>query len=322
MKKGVCYFFLLFLWIIVFVCTVKAQSSRYVSQYDNLRKYLGKDHIETLDSARMKIIYSLRYIPDSTNPKNVLRDKKVLLIGDKIKHFYSAYVRQADSALTADFNKGKKSAPIKRAPDVLGEGYDIYIGYPDAGNQMVLEYITDLSTYGYKENIEFPKWTIDDSAYVVLGYPCQKATGRFRGRDWIVWFSTAIPLNAGPWKLGGLPGLILKASDSRGHYVFECIGFEQLKKKKEPIIWKKGAYHYTKCTREEYRKAQNRFYDDHVNVLLSMGWNINVVDDNGNSLEHINTPDKSFEERHISWGTTVNAADRYKKLPYNPIELE
>jgi GLPGLI family protein len=316
MKKSICYFLAFFLSI----CSAKAQSSLYRwSQYDGVRKSI--DNVQTLDSARLKITYLLKYVPDSTNSKNVLRDKKILLVGDSIKHFYSAYVRQSDSAITADYAKGKKSAPLKFAPDVLGEVYDIYTGSSDAENRFVVEWITNLSTYGYKENIEFPNWAIEDSTCTVLGYSCRKATARFRGRDWTVWFGTAIPLNTGPWKLGGLPGLILKASDSRAHYVFECIGMEQFKKKKEPIILK-NAYKYTKCSREEYRKAQSRFYNDHVNVLLSLGWNVNIVDNNGNRLDRLETPDKTYEERNISWSTRVNVADRYKKLPYNPIELE
>ena len=40
---------------------------------------------------------------------------------------------------------------------------------------------------------------------------CNLATTKFRGREWKVWFTEEIPVSLGPWKLGGLPGLILKA---------------------------------------------------------------------------------------------------------------
>lgn len=42
------------------------------------------------------------------------------------------------------------------------------------------------------------------------GYICTKAIARFRGRNYIAWFTPQIPLPYGPWKLIGLPGLILK----------------------------------------------------------------------------------------------------------------
>jgi len=44
---------------------------------------------------------------------------------------------------------------------------------------------------------------------------CQKAEGDFRGRHYIAWFSNKILIPDGPWKLCGLPGLILEAYDEK-----------------------------------------------------------------------------------------------------------
>lgn len=44
-----------------------------------------------------------------------------------------------------------------------------------------------------------------------------QAEGDFLGRKWQVWYAEDIPVNSGPWKLGGLPGLILEAKDESGH---------------------------------------------------------------------------------------------------------
>src|SRR3712207_8163725 len=49
----------------------------------------------------------------------------------------------------------------------------------------------------------------------------------FRGRTWRVWFALDIPFPDGPWKLCGLPGLILKAEDSKGHFSFDCVGIDR-----------------------------------------------------------------------------------------------
>jgi GLPGLI family protein len=313
-------------YLLLVTCFLTAVSyvgkAQEISQYNDLRRYIGKGYVTTLDSAKTKITYSLQYVPDSLEPKRIMKDRKILLIGNKINHFYSYYVRQADSVLTADYDKGKKSAPIKRPIDVMGEGYEIFSNYPDRGTQAIIEPVTNLSNYQYEESAESPQWTICEDTSTVLNYSCQKATTRFRGRDWEAWFSPAVPLNAGPWKLHGLPGLILKAADSRNHYVFECIGLEQLKGEKEPILRRKKSNNDITCTREEYRKAQKQFYDNYVNALLATGFNVNIVDDRGNRLERLETLDKSIEERKIMWSTTVNMKDRYRKIPYNPIELE
>ena len=68
------------------------------------------------------------------------------------------------------------------------------------------------SYYRIVEDIPTPEWVIhEDSTRNIIGLNCTMATTHFRGRDWKVWFCEEIPLPLGPWKLGGLPGLILAA---------------------------------------------------------------------------------------------------------------
>jgi GLPGLI family protein len=48
---------------------------------------------------------------------------------------------------------------------------------------------------------------------VINGYLCNKAMGYFRGRLYTAWYTTDIVGGYGPWKLYGLPGLIMEAYD-------------------------------------------------------------------------------------------------------------
>lgn len=56
-------------------------------------------------------------------------------------------------------------------------------------------------------------WKLKDEYKNISGFDCQKASIFFRGRNYDAWFTTEIPLPFGPWKFGGLPGLILEVYD-------------------------------------------------------------------------------------------------------------
>ena len=99
--------------------------------------------------------------------------------------------------------------------------YDVFT-YPGENTRLVSERFIK-TDYQYTEEVTPIEWQLSQEQEVILGYNCQKATGTFRGREWQVWFTYDIPYNYGPWKLGGLPGLILKAEDSSGSFVWEAV---------------------------------------------------------------------------------------------------
>ena len=65
-----------------------------------------------------------------------------------------------------------------------------------------------------------PVWKLEDGDTTIVEYACHKATTHFKGRTWHVWYAPDIPISEGPWKLSGLPGLILAAKDSEGLFSF------------------------------------------------------------------------------------------------------
>lgn len=71
------------------------------------------------------------------------------------------------------------------------------------------------SNFRCEEKNEKPVWTLLPDTATILTYHCWKATGHFRGRSYTAWFTMEIPVSEGPWKLCGLPGLIIKAEDDR-----------------------------------------------------------------------------------------------------------
>jgi GLPGLI family protein len=74
--------------------------------------------------------------------------------------------------------------------------------------------------YFLKEPVPNIHWKITDNTKKIGSYKVQKATAHFRGRNDTVWFTPQIPVPYGPWKLIGLPGLVLQAYDSKKNIYF------------------------------------------------------------------------------------------------------
>lgn len=75
------------------------------------------------------------------------------------------------------------------------------------------------SVFETKEDIYKIKWNLNSLVTKkIAGYLCNRAEGFFRGRNYIVWYTIELPLSFGPWKLNGLPGLILEAYDETLKY--------------------------------------------------------------------------------------------------------
>jgi GLPGLI family protein len=77
------------------------------------------------------------------------------------------------------------------------------------------------------------KWEIINETKQINSFVCHKAIGNLRGRTYTVWFTLDIPVSFGPWKLNGLPGLILEATDTKNEYFFYA---EKIELNKETII--------------------------------------------------------------------------------------
>lgn len=82
-------------------------------------------------------------------------------------------------------------------------------------------------SYYVREKIPSISWHIRPDKKKIAGYMAQKATGEYKGRHYIVWFTSQIPIANGPWKLGGLPGLILKVMDNSGKVKFAVKSIKQ-----------------------------------------------------------------------------------------------
>ena len=156
-------------------------------------------------------------------------DPMTLRIGRTSAMFYPTKMMWADSLLQTNFELHEK---IYREMNPFGQvEYKPLGGFEreylfrniNEGETIVSRIIAGDQCW-YTEPTEMPAWQIQSETKEVMGYSCQLATCDFRGRQWYAWFSTDIPVNEGPWKLFGLPGLVLEAYDSKKHYAYEAVG--------------------------------------------------------------------------------------------------
>lgn len=156
-------------------------------------------------------------------------DPMTLRVGKSSAMFYPTKKMWSDSLSRYNFELHEKlyreANPIgKPAVQPLGglEREFLFRNVTD-GETMVYKSIGGVD-YSYSEPTEAPDWEIKQVTKEILGYQCQLATCDFRGRKWNVWFTPEIPVKEGPWKLFGLPGLVLEASDSKHHYSYMATG--------------------------------------------------------------------------------------------------
>ena len=123
---------------------------------------------------------------------------------------------------------------------------------------------SSLYTFVYPDELHPQSWTLASEYKEILGYPCQKATTSFRGRNYIAWVATDIPVSDGPWLLGGVPGLILEAYDTKQEYHFEATGISR-PARVLPIV--KYKEHYKSTERSKVRDLCKRMHADIVQAL-------------------------------------------------------
>lgn len=118
--------------------------------------------------------------------------------------------------------------------------------------------------FHYKEPIEEIEWEMTDSTKNILGYECFMAEADYHGRHWTAWFTPEIPIQNGPWKLQGLAGLILEASEPTGQHTFTATGIENSNQEMLPVYSPKE---YDKASRIEILQMQRNFSDNQNSMI-------------------------------------------------------
>ncbi|TVQ90648.1 MAG: GLPGLI family protein [Bacteroidetes bacterium] len=258
----------------------------------------GQNHRKP-DPIEVMCFYNVTYRPDSTDMDYVLHEEFTLFIGadtyqsqssNSLIPFLYINVNDLDGFLSA-------MAQGKIPPTRFNSTH--YINNPK-GKITSIENI-GMTEYKYTVPMESLQWIIKPENKKIGNFAVQKALTTFGGREWVAWFTTEIPYSAGPYLFHGLPGLIVKISDTRDHYIFELHnisnpeGFEFIEIPDKPR---------TTLSKAEFFVLRDRFNQNpHASLMQS-------IEAEGASL--------TFDDP----ATAQRSANEVARRRNNPIELK
>lgn len=197
----------------------------------------AENWVRDTEPAILEVHYTRTEVTDTTKREtDYFKEETMLRIGNGMSRYCSIPRFYRDSLMhnnpglyfqmeAASFEKDPKEHDRTALERSGRYGSFIYKNYPE-GKVTETAYF-EMQDWRYEEEWEKPEWEISDESKEIIGYQCFKATTDYRGRRWTAWFTPEIPVQDGPWKLCGLPGLILEASDNHREFHFIANGLMQ-----------------------------------------------------------------------------------------------
>jgi len=256
-----------------------------------------------IDTSILQLRYNYSYIIDTSTKEMAYNEPMILEIGYKSSKYYNYYRKIGDSLLLIDLQSGKINITNAPSQIISNPGYyqkkNPSIIFQNFPNGYITEQTKLIKDYEFSEIMEKQIWELLPDSYNILGYNCQKAKTFFRGRSYEAWFAPDIPYQYGPWKFNSLPGVILKISDIKNNFIFECV--EIVKSEPKRGIDKKEGL--IKTTKKEFGLISQTYRENPQLLLNQFGAKIiSIKDSNGNPVD-------------------INSKTIKKRKSYNPIEL-
>lgn len=216
------------------------------------------------DTVMLRVMYSRIWKVDMDDNFSQWQDM-TLDIGETSSHFYYRDTVDHMKYPTNDSRRYKKAS------------YSVMKNY-ETGKLVYSESFSSKDIwFRYEEEMPQWEWQLQVGDSIILGYPCKKAVASFRGRTWTAWYAVDLPYDNGPWKLGGLPGLILYAEDSVKIFIFKC---ESIAKGDGSVIAEEK-HHYQKVTPERVQEIwQMRCSDFDAFMSLTTGVKVKTLSSN------------------------------------------
>lgn len=256
---------------------------------------------ETLAPETMEFVYDYQCCVDTTGTmeENYVSDRMLLQIASDGLSKFSSYKNLTVDSLLMALTPEQIGVAATEGKLSTGDFMTVYKNYPE-GKLTHLDKIC-MDWLRYEEDMPQMNWELTDSVVNVLGYECRGAVCDFRGRKWTAFYTEDIPVMDGPWKFSGLPGLIMKVSDDKENYKFECIGIKSAGNR--PITIYKVPYN--KTSRSKYYDTKHRYEINPYAYFEATGaGHVTVTDEAGNpALDAYDPLELVFDFIERDWRT-------------------
>lgn len=293
--------------MMAFALTIAAQAQNDDGMDAMLAAMIAaKIHQDSIDTSSLVAVYDYECQTQDADGKAVTDRMKVCLqVGQHCTRSFPYRKFREDT-------EGYDCMTPDEFPQFRAESYcfvpEVWTNYPD-GQVTVRDAIIP-NIYETREERKPINWELIDDTLTVAGYLCKTATCQLHGRNWTALYSEDIPTSAGPWKLCGLPGLILKAEADGGIHRFTLASLQRIA---SPIYYEHNAI-TTKTSEEKLIKNRikifgNKLYPKNPTYYIADRGSMNA--------------DETFCQMGDEILTLVNGVlEDNKAHVYQPLELE
>lgn len=243
----------------------------------------------------VKVLYKAQK-PSYLNPGMVNNSKMTLIASpDKSLYFNETSLYCDSMTSTPEGKKTLTEMQMAAWMTITPTGITINKSNSTVPEKKVYQYIakdnnkstiTEYNEWGkepgyYTEPFEELQWEIGDTTTTILDYECIKAEADYHGRHWTAWFTPEIPVSDGPWKLRGLPGLILKAY-STDYFLFRATEVNSTESD-VPAVYSTDSY--SKVDRKKVFADEEHYNNNREAYLKAKYGDVTVVNTDGKKKE-------------------------------------
>ncbi|MBV8326955.1 GLPGLI family protein [Chryseobacterium sp.] len=214
-----------------------------------------------------RFVYQVTMKPDAENKTDIKTENAYLDISPEKSVFYSENRIKRDSVMQKAFQGGGGRGSISRDQmESLRSNINYSVEKDKTNQKIFFKDRIGRDIYSYEEDRPI-NWIISSETRKIGEYKVQKAETDFGGRKWTAWFTTDLPYQDGPYKFGGLPGLIVKVEDDKGDYSFDLM--KNYKIAELPNMNQFG--NTIKVKRTDFVKQQQKFIADPMSFMNQSG---------------------------------------------------